>query len=142
MLGTAQARPCASLLIAVVISFGSTLASGAALSADCCDPASPFREGEGIADRPATCEDISRWANEAPKTNARITLSIRGRLSKVEEGGALVYLTMCGQGAMQVHCVTYQANDMKAGDVVSFAGGYERGANGDVILDPCLASPE
>ncbi|MGD9801859.1 MAG: hypothetical protein AB7E81_07095 [Hyphomicrobiaceae bacterium] len=111
-------------------------------AAGCCDPASPFREGEGLADTPATCSDIAKWAQLAPKTNDRITMSIRGKLSKVETSSALVYLTMCEPGQLQVFCVTYETNGMRAGDTVLFAGGYERSATGQVVLDPCLASRE
>lgn len=110
--------------------------------ADCCDQASPFREGEEVAESPATCKDIRSWAEKAPNTNARITLSIKGRLTKVEATSALVYLTMCEKGQLHVVCITYQANGMKEGDEVSFAGGYERSTAGHVVLDPCLASPE
>ena len=118
------------------------LSASAAASADCCDPASPFREGEGLADTPATCQDIGHWAENAPKTSARVTFSIKGKLSKVESSAALVYLTMCGDGPLLVVCITYETNDMRAGDEVSFAGGYERSTAGHVVLDPCLASPE
>lgn len=113
-----------------------------AFAGDCCDPASPFREGEGIADTPATCENIARWSQQAPTTSARITLSIRGKLSRIEANSALVYLTMCDKPRLQVLCVTYETNGMKPGDVVSFAGGYERSVTGQVVLDPCLATPE
>jgi hypothetical protein len=62
-------------------------------ASDCCDAASPFREGEGLADEPATCANIASWAQRAPKTSARITLAIRGKLSKVETNPVVVYLT-------------------------------------------------
>jgi hypothetical protein len=42
---------------------------------------------------------------------------------------------------MQVVCVTYQTNGMKAGDVVVFGGGFERRAARHV-MGPCLASRE
>ncbi len=107
---------------------------------DCCDPKSPFREGEGAADKAATCEDIAYWADRAPKTNARISLSIKGKLSAVTWTGVLAYLDMCDVPGMQVACVTYETNGMKAGEVVVFGGGYERRGAKQVIMDPCLAS--
>lgn len=130
----------ATLIAAILMSLVCT--ASLAQSAGCCDPASPFREGEELAATPATCENIADWAEKAPKTSARVTLSIVGKLSKVEASAALVYLTMCDESRVKVICVTYETNDMKAGDKVSFAGGYERSTAGDVVLDPCLASPE
>lgn len=116
------------------------ISTSALVASECCDTASPFREGEGLADVPATCANIAGWAQKAPKTSARITLAIKGRLSKVESNAVVVYLTMCDAPQMQVFCVTYETNGMKAGDIVTFAGGYERSQTGQVVLDPCLAS--
>jgi hypothetical protein len=118
------------------------LAPALSSASDCCDPASPFREGEGYADKAATCEDIAYWADRAPKTDARISLSIKGKLSAVHWTGVIAYLVMCDEKAMQVVCVTYETNDMRAGEVVSFAGGYGRKADKQIFMDPCLASRE
>jgi hypothetical protein len=73
-----------SLLVVVlpVLLIGSTKLR----AVDCCDPNSPFREGEGWADEPATCENIAYWAERAPTTNARISLAIKGKLSAVDAG--------------------------------------------------------
>jgi hypothetical protein len=109
---------------------------------ECCDPQSPFREGEGWADKPATCHDIAYWADRAPQTEARISLSIRGKLSAVHWTGVIAYLVMCDEKDMQVVCVTYETNEMHAGEVVSFAGGYGRRADKQIFMDPCLASRE
>ncbi|MGD9868121.1 MAG: hypothetical protein AB7U38_09020 [Hyphomicrobiales bacterium] len=108
----------------------------------CCDPESPFREGEGWSDRPATCETVAGWAEKAPGTSARISMTIRGRLAVVEKDSALVYLVMCEEPGMQVLCVTYERNGMTLGEVVEFGGGYERRGPRQIVLDPCLASRE
>jgi hypothetical protein len=90
---------------------------------DCCDPRSPFREGEGWAERAASCENIAYWADRAPKTSARFSLAIRGKLSAVTSDSALAYLVMCDPPGLQVICVTYQTNGMTPGEVVEFGGG-------------------
>lgn len=127
---------CGALLLAILIMPALTRAT------DCCDPASPFREGEGVADKAATCEDIATWADRAPKTDARISLSIRGKLSAVHWTGVIAYLVMCDEKTMEVVCVTYETNDMRAGEEVSFAGGYSRRSEKQIFMDPCLASRE
>jgi hypothetical protein len=111
-------------------------------ASDCCDPESPFREGEGYADTPATCINIAHWAERAPKTDARISLSIEGKLSAVHWTGVIAYLVMCDPKVMEVVCVTYETNEMRAGEAVSFAGGYRRRGEKQIFLDPCLASRE
>lgn len=109
---------------------------------DCCDPAGPFRAGEAYADQPATCETIGHWIERAPEVDARISLTVRGVLSDVQSDGALAYLIMCGEGGVQVMCVTYQTNGMQPGEAVLFAGGYARVGEKQAMLDPCLASRE
>ena len=101
---------------------------------------SPFGYGEDVPDLVASCEDIRGWAEKAPQTDMRISLAIRGKLRRVHSDGALVYLSMCAEPHPKVTCITYQANGMGAGDVVTFAGGYRQLADGRVLLDPCLAS--
>ena len=91
----------------------------------CCDTSSPFREGEAYATIPAPCENIAYWAERAPNTNARISMTMRGKLSAVEATEAIAYLEMCDPKGLRVVCVTYQTNGMKTGDVVTFGGGYE-----------------
>lgn len=115
-------------------------ATGQPHAQDCCDPAGPFRPGEGYADQPATCETIGGWVDRAPQVDARITMTVRGALSAVESDGALAYLVMCAEPGVRVLCVTYSTNDMRPGDVVLFAGGYARVGEKQVMLDPCLAS--
>jgi hypothetical protein len=112
-----------------------------AVAFDCCDSKSPFRLGEGYADTPATCETLSHWAERAPKTDARVSMVIRGKLSDVGATEALAYLEMCDAKGLRVVCVTYKTNGMRMGDVVTFAGGYDRRSKEWVMLDPCLASP-
>lgn len=134
--------PALSISVAVVLLFLLMLTSTKLGARDCCDPKSPFREGEGWADTPATCKTIAAWAEKAPVTNARISLAIRGKLSAVHWNGVIAYLEMCDPAGLQVVCVTYQTNGMAAGDVVMFGGGYERRSDKWVMLDPCLASRE
>jgi hypothetical protein len=128
--------------LAVALPFFLVLASTKLGATDCCDPNSPFREGEGWADQAATCENIAYWADRAPTTNARISIAIKGKLSAVDWTGVLAYLVMCDAPGMQVICVTYETNGMRAGDVVVFGGGYERRGVKRVVMDPCLASRE
>jgi hypothetical protein len=101
---------------------------------------SPFSYGEDIPDLVATCEDIRNWASKAPKTEMRISLAIRGELSRVHADSALVYLTMCADPNPKIMCVTYSRNGMSTGDVVTFAGGFRQADSERIILDPCLAS--
>jgi hypothetical protein len=108
----------------------------------CCDPKSPFREGEGWAETAATCQNIAYWAKRAPITNARVSMSIQGRLSAVEWNGTLAYLEMCQPSGLRVVCVSYATNDMKSGDIVKFGGGLASQSDEWVVLDPCLASRE
>ena len=115
-------------------------ATALAAAQECCDPAGPFRPGEGYAEEPATCETIGEWVERAPQVEARISMTIRGELSHVETDGALAYLIMCEEGGVQVMCVTYETNGMEAGDVVLFGGGYARVGDRQVMLDPCLAN--
>ena len=70
----------------------------------------------------------------------RIDLALAGRLTLVRTDGALWYLVMCSD--LRVMCVTYQSNDMKAGDRVLFRGGYKRLDDNHAVLDPCLANAE
>lgn len=111
-------------------------------ASDCCDPESPFREGEGYADTAATCENIATWADRAPKTEERFSLYIKGKLSAVHWTGVIAYIVMCDEKVMEVVCVTYETNDMQAGDIVTFAGGYRRRDEKQIIMDPCLTSRE
>jgi hypothetical protein len=112
----------------------------AVLAADCCDPKGPYRLGEGVADAPATCETLAHWAKRAPKTDARVTMLVRGKLSDVNATEALAYLEMCDPKGLRVVCMTYKTNGMQPGETVTFTGGFRRGSAEWIILDPCLAS--
>lgn len=118
------------------------LAPAAMSASDCCDPESPFREGEGYAETAATCENIAQWADRAPKTDERFSLYIKGKLSAVHWTGVIAYIIMCDENVMEVVCVTYETNDLRAGDVVSFAGGFQRRGERQIFMDPCLTSRE
>jgi hypothetical protein len=137
---TSVLRAAFSTFVAVVVVFLLIFASTELGATKCCDPKSPFREGEGWADKAASCENIAYWADRAPATNSRISLAIKGKLSAVHWNGVLAYLVMCDAGALQVTCVTYETNGMRAGDVVAFGGGYERRGAKQIVMDPCLAS--
>ena len=69
-------------------------------------------------------------------------MAIVGRLASVNWDGALAYLVMCEPAGVHVMCVTYSQGELAPGDVVMFAGGYSRAGERQVMLDPCLASPE
>jgi hypothetical protein len=125
------------LMIAVQSTFGTV-----AFAEECCDPDSPFREGEGMADIPATCETAADWIDRAPDYDGRITFSIRDALSDVSEDAALAYLMMCDGGPVQVLCVTYHAHERQPGDRVLMAGGYNNYDGSMIVLDPCMAWSE
>ena len=67
-------------------------------------------------------------------------MSVKGKLSGVHSNGVLAYLEMCDSKGLRVVCVTYETNGMRAGDVVTFGGGFASSNKEWVILDPCLAS--
>ncbi|WP_244412750.1 hypothetical protein [Ancylobacter novellus] len=117
-------------------------AQSSAADSSCCDPASPFRPGEAYPETLAGCDTLRRWADAAPRTDNRITLGIKGRLTGIHTDGVMAYLLMCEPADVQVMCVTYSANDLSRGDVVVFGGGYSRLDDHHVVLDPCLASRE
>lgn len=86
-----------------------------------CDSAGPFRAGEAYPEELATCETLVHWAERAPKTDNRVTLGIKGKLTGVHSDGVMAYLLMCEPAAVQVMCVTYSTNGHVAGDVWSSA---------------------
>ena len=69
-------------------------------------------------------------------------MSITGQLVATEWDGALAYLIMCPEDGVQVMCVTYSRDGRNVGDTVLFGGGYNRVGERQIMLDPCLASPE
>jgi hypothetical protein len=134
-------KPCSRALAFLALSF--VISAGLQVHAEtCCDPAGPFVLGEAYPEQAATCETIEYWMNRAPNVDARISLAIRGALTAVEFDGTLAYLVMCDPSAVQVMCVTYSTNGREPGDVVLFGGGYIRVGEKQIMLDPCLASPE
>jgi len=88
--------------------------------------------------RSARCEELRSMTAGLPALDERIDLSLTGALNAVRTDGALWYLTMCAD--VRVLCVTYESNDMKAGDRVTLKGGYVRRDDNHVMLDPCLAN--
>lgn len=109
-------------------------------TAECCDPKSPFRRGEGLAETAATCKTLAHWAARAPTTDVRISMAITGTLSGVHSDGVLAYLEMCEPKGLRAVCITYSTNGMRVGDTVTFAGGFVSTNGTWVKLDPCLAS--
>jgi len=97
-----------------------------------------FSWGDQPAESSAECQNVRRMSAGLPKTDQRIDLSITGELTMVRTGGALWYLLMCQD--LRVLCVTYEQNGKKAGDRVTFKGGYNRLDDNHVMLDPYLAS--
>lgn len=128
----------ASLLLAICAVLSAILPAEAR---DWQDADSPFRMAEGYADTPATCETIGDWIDHAPKTDARFSFTIEGRLVASEWDGVLAYLIMCDEAGTQVMCVTYSDDGRTIGQPVQFAGGWNRIGEKQVILDPCLARP-
>jgi len=103
---------------------------------------SPFTLGEAYPEVAATCETVKYWIDHAPDTEDRVSFAIRGELVAAEWDGALAYLIMCDEADVQVLCVTYSKDGRDVGDTVLFGGGYSRVGDRQVMLDPCLASPE
>ncbi len=97
-----------------------------------------FSAGDQPAQSAARCDEIRRMSAGLPEPDFRIDLSLIGELTSVRTDGALWYLVMCSD--VRVLCVTYQSNDMKAGDRVLMKGGYSRRDDNHVMLDPCLAN--
>ncbi|MCP1197835.1 hypothetical protein [Notoacmeibacter sp. MSK16QG-6] len=88
-----------------------------------------------------TCRTIGDWIDHAPDIDARFSLTIEGKLVDSQWDGALAYLIMCDEAAIQVMCVTYSSEGRTIGETVQFAGGWNRIGKGQVLLDPCLARP-
>lgn len=99
-----------------------------------------FSPAEVPAKSPARCDELRAMAEGLPARDERIDLSVTGPLTLVRSDGALWYLVACSD--LRVMCVTYQSNDMKAGDAVEMRGAYRRLDANHVVLDPCLATAE
>ncbi|SHF84582.1 hypothetical protein SAMN05444339_1162 [Loktanella atrilutea] len=65
---------------------------------------------------------------------------IDGAIVENHFDGALAYLIMCEPEDIQVMCITYHDHDA-SDEIVRFAGGYNRNAERQIILDPCLVYP-
>lgn len=113
---------------------------GSGAAQDPFGPLAPFRHGEGLAARAATCATLPDWIDHAPETGERISLTVRGRLNSVDQDEALAYMVLCEPQEVQVLCITYETGGRKPGDGVVLAGGFIRAEGQRVILDPCLAS--
>jgi hypothetical protein len=98
-----------------------------------------FSLGDQPALSSAQCNDIRKMSAGLQRPDHRIDLTITGELTTVRSDGPLWYLLMCGD--VRVLCVTYESNDMKAGDRVVMKGGYNRLDDSHILLDPCLANP-
>lgn len=99
----------------------------------------PFRQGEGFGTA-ATCETIGEWIDRVPDYDGRISMVITGVLKESHRDGALAYLIMCEPEDVQVMCVTYYETEV-TDETILFAGGYNRAAEKQIILDPCLVYP-
>lgn len=122
------------------------------LAAGACAAAEPTDFDNEFANRPAFspaelpakatahCDQVRAMAEGIAPPDRRIDLSVSGPLTSARTDGALWYLTMCNLPDVRIMCVTYQANDMKAGDTVFIKGGYRRVDRNHILLDPCLAN--
>ena len=124
--------PMQRLLIALVF-----LASPC-FAASMLDNRPAFSAGDLPSKRHAACDEVRSMSAGLVPSETRIDLAVEGRLTLVKTDGALWYLVMCSD--VRVMCVTYQGNDMKAGDCVVFKGGYKRLDENHAVLDPCLAN--
>jgi hypothetical protein len=122
------------------ILFALAFTASPCLAASVLDNRPAFSEGNEPAKKPATCQELRRMSAGLKPPDTRIDLAIIGELTLVKPDGALWYMAMCQD--VQVMCVTYQQNGMKAGDRVLFRGAYARLDENHVVLAPCLADPQ
>jgi hypothetical protein len=97
-------------------------------------------EAERPPASPATCENLAMALKGFRAPQRRIDLWVSGPLTLVHTDGVLWYLVVCSQPSVQVMCVTYSDNGMKAGERVTLKGAFEQLDPRHVKLDPCLAS--
>lgn len=102
-------------------------------------PDGPFTTDHALPQTPATCETLPGWLDKAPAATGRINLTIRGEVRASRWGGAYAYLFMCTDAPVQVVCITNEPHEMIAGQETLLAGGFTGAADGQVVLDPCLA---
>ena len=124
-----------------VVTMMALLAAGPSALAD--DPFTnrpAFSPAEVPAQSSARCDELRAMAEGVPDGRDRIDLSVTGKLTLVKTDGTLWYLVACSD--LRVMCVTYEANDMKAGDTVEIRGAYRRLDRDHVVLDPCLETAE
>ena len=120
----------------IVVLLASTIAAAAA---PVVDPDGPFVIGEAFPETPATCGSLRGWLDDVPDYDGRISMAIEGELLASEYDGVLAYLFMCPEQGVQVICVTYEPHEIVKDQKVLLAGGFAGTADGQVILDPCLA---
>lgn len=99
-----------------------------------------FSAGDQPAKSWAGCGEVRAMSAALPATEARIDLSVTGKLTSIRTDGVLWYLTLCSGPDVRILCVAYNDNGMKPGDTVFAKGGYARVDPDHALLDPCLAS--
>jgi hypothetical protein len=99
-----------------------------------------FSAGDQPATSWAGCSEVRAMSAALPATEARIDLSVTGKLTSIRTDGVLWYLTLCSSPDVRILCVAYSQNGMKPGDTVFAKGGYARVDPHHALLDPCLAS--
>jgi len=103
---------------------------------------SPFADADMQPTVRARCNEVRRLTEGHETGTKRVDFSVTGPLALVHIDKALTYLGLCGTPPEpKVLCVTYKANGMKVGDVVTVTGGYNRPDEDHILLDPCLAFP-
>jgi hypothetical protein len=127
-------HPTQSILAALLM-LGSVAASGQESPEK-----NPFADADMQPSYQARCPEVRELTKGRETGETRVDFSVTGPLALVHFDGTLAYLGLCGTGSEpKVLCVTYQTNDMKVGDVVTVAGGYNRPNEDFIVLDPCLA---
>ncbi|SDE49041.1 hypothetical protein SAMN05421538_10752 [Paracoccus isoporae] len=101
----------------------------------------PFVKGEAFPETPATCDSLPGWMDQLPEHDGRISMAVTGPLLASDWDGALAYLIVCPADQTQVICVTYEPLEVAEGRQVTLAGGFAGSRQGQVLLDPCLATP-
>ncbi|WP_134497273.1 hypothetical protein [Microvirga pakistanensis] len=126
----------ASVMVALVL-----LATPDASAQEEAEP-NPFSDADMPPAVRARCDEVRRLTEGRDTGSTRVDFSVTGPLALVHIDTALTYLGLCGTAPdPKVLCVTYKANGMRVGDVVTVTGGYNRPDDDHVVLDPCLAFP-
>lgn len=132
-------RPATVALVLVLAPVGPAPAEEA-LPGDFFAKTPAFSAGDQPAKSWAGCGEVRTMSAGLPATEARIDLSVTGKLTSIRTDGVLWYLTLCSSPDVRILCVAYNDNGMKPGDKVFAKGGYTRVDPDHVMLDPCLAS--